>query len=73
MAGEFTPWEREALEHFILIGRAVAETAHALRARYVSAHIQLTAHELVVFSYEDGRLWVTGRGYELELTRLPEW
>jgi hypothetical protein len=73
MSGEFTPWERETLEHFILIGHEVAETAHALRARYVSAHTQLTADELVVFSYEDGRVWVTGRGYQLELTRQPEW
>jgi hypothetical protein len=61
VTGEFSPWERETLAHFVLIGREVAEIAHALRARYVSAHIQLTADELVMFSYEDGRVWVTGR------------
>jgi hypothetical protein len=25
------------------------------------------------FSYEHGRVRVTGRGYEIELSRLPEW
>ena len=70
---DFTPWEREMLEHFIVIGHEVAATALALRARYVSAQIRLSADELVVFSYEDGRVWVTGHGYEEELSARREW
>jgi hypothetical protein len=73
MADEFDAWERETLEHFLILGHEVAATATALRARYVSAHIRLGADELVVISYEDGRVWVTGKGYEVELTQLPEW
>lgn len=73
MAGEFSAWERETLEHFLILGHEVAAMAIALRARYVSAQIYLSAEELVIFSYEDGRVSVTGAGYEVELTRLPEW
>ena len=73
VANEFSPWERETLEHFLIIGREVEATALALRAHYASAHIRLSRDELVVFSYEDGRVWVTGRGYEEELSRLREW
>ena len=71
--GEYTPFERETLEHFLVIGHEVEATALALRSRYVSAQIRLSADEIVVFSYEDGRVWVTGRGYEEELSRLREW
>jgi hypothetical protein len=70
---EFNPWERETLEHFLIIGREVEATALALRSRYVGAQIRLSAEELVVFSYENGRVWVTGRGYEEELSQLREW
>jgi hypothetical protein len=73
MADGFSAWERETLEHFLILGHEVASAAIALRARYVSAQIRLTADELVVVSYQDGRVWVTGRGYDVELTRLPEW
>jgi hypothetical protein len=73
VANEFNAWERETLEHFLVIGHEVELTALALRARYVSAQIPLSADELVVFSYEDGRVCVTGYGYEVELSRLPEW
>jgi hypothetical protein len=71
--GEYSPWERETLEHFLIIGHEVEATAIALRARYVSAQLRLSADDLVVFSYEDGRVWVTGRGYEVELSGRPEW
>lgn len=71
--GEFSPWERETLEHFVIIGHEVAQTAYALRARYVSVHLQLSTTELVAFTYEDGHVWVTGRGYERELSGLAEW
>jgi|1186.fasta_scaffold98444_2 hypothetical protein len=70
---ELSRWERETLEHFLIIGHEVEATAMALRARYVSAQIRLSADELVVFSYEDGRVWVTGRGYEEELSGLVGW
>jgi hypothetical protein len=73
MTDGLDPWERETLEHFLIIGHEVADIARALRARYVSAQLSLSADELVVFSYEDGRVWVTGRGYEQDLTRCPEW
>jgi hypothetical protein len=73
LADEFSAWERETLEHFLILGHEVARTAEVLRARYISAQIRLTADELVVFSYEDGRAFVTGRGYEIELSRRPEW
>jgi hypothetical protein len=73
MTDEFSGWEREMLEHFLILGHEVAATAIALRARYVSAQIRLSADELVVFSFEDGRVWATCRGHEVELTALPEW
>jgi hypothetical protein len=70
MTDEFSGWEREILEHFLILGHEVAATAIALRARYVSAQIRLSADELVLFSFEAGRVWATGRGYEVELTPL---
>jgi hypothetical protein len=70
MADDFSLLEREILEHFLILGHEVAAVAIALRARYVSAQVRLSADELVVFSFEDGRVWVTGRGYEGELTAL---
>lgn len=70
---DFTAWERQLIDHFVILGHEVQATAHALRARYVSAQIRLSADELVVFSYEDGRVWVTGTGYEVELSARPEW
>jgi hypothetical protein len=73
MAEEFSPWERETLEVFLILGHEVAATAIALRADYVSAHLRLDADELVVFTFDRGRVTVTGRGYEVELSRLPEW
>jgi hypothetical protein len=39
----------------------------------ILGHIWLGIDELVVFSYEGDRTWVTGKGYELELSQLPEW
>lgn len=73
MTDGFDPSEREMLEHCLILGHEVAATAFTVRARYVSVQIRLSADELVVFTCEDGRVWVTGRGYDVELTRRPEW
>jgi hypothetical protein len=73
MADEFTPWERETLEVFLILGHEVAATALALRADYASVHLRLDGDALVIFTYEAGRVTVTGRGFEVELTRLPDW
>jgi hypothetical protein len=73
MPDEFSPWERETLELFLVLGHEVADTALTLQAEYVSAQLRLGPDELVVFTYDRGRVSVTGRGYEVELTRLPEW
>ena len=48
-------------------------TAVTFRATYLSAHLRLAGEELVAFSYEDGAVWVTGRGFEVELSALPRW
>jgi hypothetical protein len=39
---------------------------------YFSAHVRL-ADDLVAFFYEEGWVWVNGRGFEVELSRLREW
>jgi hypothetical protein len=44
MADDFSPWERETLEVFLVLGHEVAGTALALRADYVSAHLRLDAN-----------------------------
>ena len=48
-------------------------TAATFRATYLSAHLRLAGEELVAFSFEDGAVWVTGRGFEVELSALPRW
>jgi hypothetical protein len=73
MADDFTPWERETLELFLILGHEVQATAVALRADYASAHLRLGANEMVVFTYDAGRVSVTGLGFDVELTRLREW
>jgi hypothetical protein len=63
----------EMLELYLILGHEVAFTALALRAEYVSAQLRLGVAELIVFTYDCGAVWVTGTGFEIELTRLPEW
>ncbi len=70
---DYTAWEEGALEHFLILGREIATTAVTFRATYLSAHLRLAEGELVAFSYEDGAVWVTGRGFEVELSALPRW
>lgn len=70
---DFGEWERETRELFLILGHEVAAAAVALRARYVSAQVQLAANTVLVLTYEQGRVWVTGKGFELELTALSEW
>jgi hypothetical protein len=73
MADEFTPWERDTLEHVLTVGREIADTAVTLRANYVSAHLRIGDGELVGFAYEDGAVWAHGVGFEVELSGLPGW
>jgi hypothetical protein len=73
MADELTPWEDETLQHFLELGREVADAAVTLRASYVSAHVRIGEGEVVAFSCEDGAVWASGRGFEVELSRLRGW
>lgn len=73
MADEFSAWEQHTLEHFLVLGREIADAAVTLRARYVSAHVRIAEGQLVAFAYEDGAVWACGRGFEVELSRLQGW
>lgn len=73
MTGELDPHEPETLELFHIIGREVADAAYVLRADYVSAQLVLASGDLIVFTFDRGRVTVTGRGFEVDLTALPGW
>lgn len=74
MSYELDPCERETLEVFLILGREVADTAFVLRASYVSAHLPIGDHgEVVAFTCEHGRVTVSGKGFEVDLSLLPEW
>jgi hypothetical protein len=73
MSTELNPFERENLELFVLLGHEVAATALKLRADYVSAQLRLGCADVVIFTCDRGVVSVTGRGFEVELSRLREW
>jgi hypothetical protein len=73
MADEFSAWEQHTLEHFLVIGREIADAAVTLRAQYLSAHVRIAEDQLVAFWYENGAVWACGRGFEVELSRMRGW
>jgi hypothetical protein len=56
----FTAWERETLAHFIVVGEELALLVSSLRARYLTAHLDLADAGLIVFTVADERAWVMG-------------
>lgn len=73
MADELDPLDHATREIFIILGHEVADAAFVLRASYVSAQLNVGDGEFVVFTYEHGRVTVSGKGYEVDLTQWPEW
>jgi hypothetical protein len=56
----------------VRVGHEVALRARRLGTGALS--VEIAGHgRAVFFSAEAGRVWAVGRGYELELSALPEW
>jgi hypothetical protein len=56
----------------VRVGHEVAVRALTLGAQALSARIP-GAHGPLWFSYAQGRVEVSARGWELELSAVPEW
>jgi hypothetical protein len=70
---DFAACERELLEPYLVIGREVAHRADELHASYLSVHIPVGDGALVAFTWDDGAVWATGRGFDVELSALRAW
>ena len=69
----FTSWERERLHPFLAMGREIARIAEELQAAYLTVHMPIGNGELVAFTWERGATWVTGTGFDVELSALSAW
>jgi hypothetical protein len=70
---DFVPWEHEMLHAFVLIGREIALIAAQLHAHYLTVYLPIADGELVAFTWERGAPWVSGRGFDVELSAIPAW
>jgi hypothetical protein len=66
------PFSSQPLVALVRIGHDLAARAWRLQADYLCAHIPVR-EGLLVFTWERQAVWVTGAGFDVELTTLPEW
>lgn len=67
------PFDAHPLPALIAVGHELAVRARRIDAESMTAHLVGSTGPLV-FTYEKPRrVWVTGHGFERELTGLPEW
>jgi hypothetical protein len=66
------PFSSQPLVALVLIGHDLDARARRLHAEYLCMHI-LAGKGLLVFTCERQAMWVTGAGFDVELTALPEW
>ncbi len=64
----FTAWEHELLYPFLVMGREIARVAQELQADYLTVHMPIADGELVGFTWERGALWISGNGFDVELS-----
>jgi hypothetical protein len=69
----FTAWEHEMLHVFLVMGKEVALIAEELQARYLTVHMPIAEGAVVAFTWEDGAVWATGDGFDVELSALRAW
>jgi hypothetical protein len=67
----FTRWEREMLQPFLAMGGVLARIAEELQATYLTVHMPMAGGALVGFTHERGAVWVTGHGFDVELSASP--
>lgn len=65
-------FSRQPLAALVRIGHDVGARARRLQAEYLCVHIR-ARDELLVFTLERRAVWVTGLGFDVELSRLAEW
>jgi len=69
---EADAFSRQPLAALVRIGHDLDTRARRLGAEYLCA--QIAARDgLLVFTYERRAVWVTGAGFDVELSALPEW
>ena len=61
------------VQPFLAMGRELAHVADELQATYLTVHVPITGGALVGFTYERGAVWVTGHGFDVELSASPAW
>ena len=69
----FTPWERGVLHPFLAMGREIARIANKLQASYLTVHMPIADGALMGFTWEQGPVWVSGHGFDVELSASPAW
>ena len=47
--------------------------AEQLQARYLSVHMPIAEGAVVAFTWEDGAVWATGDGFDVELSAFRAW
>jgi hypothetical protein len=65
-------FEHQPLDALVRIGHDLAARARRLDAEYVCAHMPAREGRLV-FTCKRGSVWVTGAGFDVELSALPKW
>jgi len=61
------------LDVFLVMGKEVALIAEQLQANYLTVHMPIADGAVVAFTWEDGAVWATGRGFDVELSALRPW